>query len=62
MPEKDGEERKAPKTVKDKADEKRREKLAAIREQVKEGSLTIRKMTAAERKAYPARTRGSKKG
>jgi hypothetical protein len=61
MSEKDGDERKVPKTQKDRADEKRREKLAVIREQVKEGSLTIRKMTAAERKAHPPRPRGAKK-
>ena len=61
MSEKDGDERKVPKTQKDRADEKRREKLAVIREQVKEGSLTIRKMTAAERKAHPPRPRSAKK-
>jgi hypothetical protein len=62
MSKKDGDERKGPKTVKDRTDEKRREKLAAIRAQVKEGTLTIRKMTPAERKAFPAQPRGSKKG
>ena len=61
MSEKDGDERKVPKTQKDRADEKRREKLAVIREQVKEGSLKIRKMTPAERKAHPPRPRGAKK-
>jgi hypothetical protein len=61
MSEKDGDERKVPKTQKDRADEKRREKLAVIREQVKEGSLTIRKMTAAERKAHPPRPRAKKR-
>jgi len=60
MSEKDGDERKV-KTQKDRADEKRREKLAVIREQVKEGSLKIRKMTPAERKAHPPRPRTGKK-
>jgi hypothetical protein len=60
MSEKGGDEPKA-KTQKDRADEKRREKLAVIREQVKDGSLTIRKMTPAERKANPPKPRTSKK-
>ena len=50
------------KTQKEKADEKRREKLEAIQEQVDEGSLTIRKMTAKERKAHPPRPRAERKG
>jgi hypothetical protein len=45
---------------KDTADERRREKLALIREQVEEGTLTIRKMTPEERAAYPPRTRPKK--
>jgi hypothetical protein len=61
MSDKDGDRQKAPKTLKDRADEKRREKLAAIRQQVKEGSLTIRKMTPAERKKNPPRPRSPKK-
>jgi hypothetical protein len=40
-------------TQRDRADEKRREKLAAIEQQVREGSLTIRAMTAQEREKYP---------
>ena len=35
--------------------QKRREKLAAIREQLKSGDLTIRQMTPAERALYPPR-------
>lgn len=35
--------------------EKHEEKLRLIREQVSEGTLVIRKMTAAERKRYPPR-------
>jgi hypothetical protein len=35
--------------------QKRREKLAAIREQLESGELTIRQMTPAERALYPPR-------
>ncbi len=35
--------------------EKHEEKLRMIREQVSEGKLVIRQMTAAERKRYPPR-------
>ena len=41
------------KTQRQKADEKREEKLASVREQVDSGSLTIRQMTPEERKKYP---------
>jgi hypothetical protein len=46
--------------------EKHEEKLKDIREQVAQGKLVIRKMTAAERKRYPPRDashprRGSKR-
>lgn len=34
---------------------RREEKLALVREQVEDGSLTIRKMTPEERKKYPPR-------
>ena len=44
-------------TAKDRAEEKRREKLKLMREQVDSGQLKIRKMTPAERKAHPARPR-----
>jgi hypothetical protein len=40
-------------TQADRAAERRREKLEEIRSQVKDGSLTIRKMTDAERERYP---------
>lgn len=43
------------KSSRERADEKRREKLEQVREQVESGSLTIRKMTKAERKRYPPR-------
>jgi hypothetical protein len=40
-------------TQADRAAEKRRVKLEDVQRQVKDGSLTIRKMTAAERKRFP---------
>ena len=40
-------------TQSDRAAEKRRVKLEEIERQLKEGSLTIRKMTAKERKRFP---------
>jgi len=43
------------KTQRERNDEKRREKLAAIQEQVESGTLKIRKMTPEERKANPPR-------
>ena len=48
------------KTSKERADEKRQEKLADIQEQVDAGTLSIRKMTPAERKANPPRERKPK--
>jgi predicted nucleotidyltransferase len=42
-------------TQAERAAEKRREKLQEIERQVKEGSLTIRKLTAKERKRFPPR-------
>ena len=41
------------KTGRERAEEKRAEKLAAVREQVENGSLVIRQMTAEERRRYP---------
>ena len=38
-----------------KQEERRQEKLELINQQVKEGSLVIRKMTPTEREKYPAR-------
>ncbi len=43
------------KSSRKRADEKRREKLEAVREQVESGSLKIRKMTKAERERSPPR-------
>ena len=44
------------KTTRERAEEKRQEKLADVRHQVETGSLIIRKMTDAERLRYPIRT------
>jgi hypothetical protein len=42
-------------TQADRAAERRRARLEEIERQVKDGSLTIRKMTPEERKRYPPR-------
>jgi hypothetical protein len=41
------------KTPRERAEEKRAEKLERVREQVESGSLVIRQMTAEERRRYP---------
>jgi hypothetical protein len=41
-------------TIRDQKDERRRQKLAVVRRQVRNGSLVIRQMTPEERKAPPA--------
>jgi hypothetical protein len=41
------------KTARERAEEKRAEKLERVREQVESGSLVIRKMTGEERQRYP---------
>jgi len=41
-------------TQADRAAERRRQKLADVQRQVKEGSLRIRAMTPEERRRYPA--------
>jgi hypothetical protein len=43
------------------AQERREAKLEAVREAVADGSLTIRKMTAEERKKYPPKPRPERK-
>ena len=48
-------------TQADRNEARRQEKLALIKEQVKDGSLVIRKMTAKERKANPPRPRPEKR-
>lgn len=42
-------------TSKERSEQKRREKLELIGEQLDNGELTIRQMTPAERKKYPPR-------
>ena len=43
------------KTARERAEEKRQEKLDLVREQVESGTLVIRQMTADERRQYPPR-------
>jgi hypothetical protein len=43
------------KTTRDRAEEKRQEKLELVREQVESGALVIRQMTDEERRRYPPR-------
>ena len=43
------------KTARERAEEKRQEKLDLLREQVESGALVIRQMTAEERRRYPPR-------
>ena len=49
------------KTQKERAEEKRREKLADIQEQVDRGELSIRQMTPKERKDNPPKQREPKR-
>lgn len=42
-------------TVREQQDKRREEKMKQVEQQVEEGSLVIRKMTADERKANPPR-------
>jgi hypothetical protein len=48
------------KSQKDRADERRRQKLADIQDQVDQGTLKIREMTPEERAAHPPRPRKEK--
>jgi hypothetical protein len=52
---------KGSKTQKDRADQKRQEKLDLIRDQLDSGQLTIRKMTPAEREKNPPKPRPPKR-
>jgi hypothetical protein len=45
------------KTARERAEEKRQEKLEYIRQQLESGALVIRQMTEAERRQYPPRSR-----
>ena len=48
-------------TQKERSEERRREKLASIKEQQESGALTIRQMTPAERAKHPPRPRPPKR-
>jgi hypothetical protein len=48
------------KTAKERDEERKAEKLAAMQEQIEAGSLTVRKMTDAERKRYAPRPQTEK--
>ena len=48
-------------TVREQQDKRREEKLKQVQEQIDEGSLTIRKMTAKEREQNPPKPRKEKK-
>ena len=49
-------------TQRERAEQKRREKLELIREQLDSGQLKIRQMTPAERAKHPPRPRPEKRG
>ena len=50
-----------PKTVQERQQRQREEKLEHIREQVESGALVIRQMTPAERKKNPAQNRSKQR-
>jgi hypothetical protein len=50
------------KTTRERAEEKRQEKLDLIRQQVESGSLVIRQMTDRERRLYPPRPQPLRRG
>jgi hypothetical protein len=45
------------KTPRQRAEDRRQEKLAAVQKQIAAGTLTVRRMTAKERAAHPPRPR-----
>lgn len=47
-------------TQRERAEEKRQEKLDVIREQIENGSLVVRQMTKEERRRYPPRRPAAK--
>jgi hypothetical protein len=49
------------KTARERAEEKRREKLDLVAEQVENGQLVIRQMTEEERRRYPPRSSPAKR-
>jgi hypothetical protein len=50
------------KTQRERAEEKRAEKLESVRQQVQSGSLVIRQMTDEERERHPPRPAQPKRG
>ena len=44
-------------TPQERADQRRKEKLADLQQQIDDGTLTVRKMTAKERAAHPPKPR-----
>jgi anti-sigma28 factor (negative regulator of flagellin synthesis) len=50
------------KTQQQRAEERRQEKLEAIRQQVADGTLVVRKMTAKERAENPPKPRPQRRG
>ena len=50
------------KSARERAEEKREQKLAQVREQVQSGSLVIRQMTDEERRRYPLRAQRKRPG
>jgi len=49
------------KTQKERSEERRQEKLAAMQDQIEQGTLKVRKMTPEERKALPPRPTAPKR-
>ena len=49
------------KTQKERSEERRREKLAAMQDQIEQGTLKVRKMTPEERAALPPRPSSPKR-
>jgi hypothetical protein len=50
-----------PKTSRERAEDKREEKLEVMRSQIESGSLVIRQMTDEERRKYPPRPASPKR-
>jgi hypothetical protein len=48
--------------MRERAEEKRQEKLEQVRQQQENGSLVIRQMTEAERQRYPVQPQPPKRG
>jgi hypothetical protein len=50
------------KTAQERAEDRRRQKLADVQAQIRSGSLVVRQMTAAERERNPPRAPRPKRG